>query len=110
MFYRGGALENYEFEYRQNNISRNSFRHFRPIIKILLILQKFHFEDTSTITEAIEYFTNGKGGANSFGHENLNIVVYDYYHFFGVFGYQDSYSKIKIHLFLMNSFFKVGRC
>ena len=50
------VLENDEFENRENNKDSFTFRHFRPIMKILLLEQKseeFQFEDASTDTKLI---------------------------------------------------------
>ena len=34
------VLENYAFEYEQNNDNNGTFRHFRPIMKIMLLAQE----------------------------------------------------------------------
>ena len=41
LLYRRRATEKYEFEKRQNNINSCSFRHFRPSMKSLSIVQNF---------------------------------------------------------------------
>ena len=48
---RRRAIENYDFEYRQNNINSCAFQHFRPIMKTLYIAQKLKNFNSKTLLE-----------------------------------------------------------
>ena len=74
MLYRRRAIENYEFEYWQNNNS-STFRQLRPIMKILLIVQISRIFNSNTILEyeAINYNFDRRSRANSYGRMSIWI-------------------------------------